>query len=140
MLYLGVALTAIAGVRVAADHPMPTDNSMCLTCHINFEHEPLVEKHLAKGIVCARCHGVSYDHYNDEDAATKPDVLFGRTQVEPFCRGCHKAHKDQAKADAFLAEHKGQRLPNGRLIREDAICTDCHGEHRIPRGGPKTGR
>ena len=30
---------------------------------------------------------------------------------------------------AFLAEWKGKTRPNGRLILQQATCTDCHGTH-----------
>jgi hypothetical protein len=116
---------------------MPKNNSACLVCHINFEKELLVSTHLKKGITCARCHGVSYDHMNDEEAVTKPDVLFGRSEVDPFCRKCHKEHRNPAAVAKFLAEWKGRRRPHRRLIRPNAICTDCHGEHRIGQGGPR---
>lgn len=132
--WLGGLLVAAALVCGGATRPLPKDNSACLTCHVNFEHEPMVEAHLAKGIVCARCHGISYDHLNDEDAANKPDILFGRLQVVPFCRGCHAQHKNPAKVEQFRKDNFGKRRPNGRLIRENPICTDCHGEHRISKG------
>lgn len=115
--------------------PMPKDNSICLVCHINFETEEIALEHLAKGITCARCHGISSEHSNDEEAAAKPDILFGRAEVEAFCKTCHAQHKDSKAVAKFLAEWKGKRRPHGRLILANAICTDCHGLHRLPRGG-----
>ncbi len=113
---------------------MPKDNSACLVCHINFEKEELVATHLKKGITCARCHGASKAHMNDEEAATEPDVLFGRAEVAPFCRQCHGDHRDKAAVDRFLAQWQSKRRPHRRLIRADSICTDCHGLHRLPPG------
>jgi hypothetical protein len=115
--------------------PMPKDNSVCLVCHINFETEDIASTHLKNGITCAHCHGISSVHSNDEEAAAKPDVLFGRSEVEPFCKKCHATHKDPKAVATFLAEWKGKRRPQGRLILSNAVCTDCHGLHRLPRGG-----
>ncbi len=137
------AVSACFGLLVVAigenkTPPMPKDNSMCLTCHINFEKEEVASTHLKKGITCAHCHGVSRDHMNDEEAAAKPDILFGRTEVEPACRKCHQSHKNPEAVSKFLAEWKGKRRPHGRLILSNAVCTDCHGLHRLPRGGART--
>ncbi|UCG39259.1 MAG: anion permease, partial [bacterium] len=38
---------------------LPQDNSLCLLCHANFRAEPVVTDHLAQGITCAHCHGIS---------------------------------------------------------------------------------
>lgn len=133
----GISWAVVAG---AADQPrpLPKNNSACLVCHINFETEPIAARHLKQGITCARCHGISYDHMNDEEAAAKPDVLFGRAEVDPYCRSCHRAHKNPAAVAKFMAEWEGKRRPQGRLILPDATCTDCHGLHRLPRGGGHT--
>jgi len=120
-------------------HRAPANNTACLVCHINFETEPITSTHLKKGISCARCHGVSYQHTNDEEAAAEPDILFGRAEVDAFCKKCHGAHKHPDAVKKFLAEWKGKRRPHGRLILADAICTDCHGLHRLPRGGGARG-
>ena len=108
---------------------LPQDNSLCLLCHMNLEKEELVVQHLAEGVTCAHCHGVSAEHRNDETSRTRPDVLFGRAEVAPFCRKCHKRHKEHARVDAFLAQWQGKTRPNGRLILAQAMCTDCHGVH-----------
>ena len=115
--------------------PMPKDNSICLVCHINFAKEDIAAKHLKNSITCATCHGVSYEHANDEEAAAKPDILYGRAEVDSFCKKYHAAHKDPKAVARFLEEWKGKRRPQGRLILANAICTDCHGLHRLPRGG-----
>lgn len=112
---------------------MPEDNELCFTCHANFREETLAKTHLSAGVACAMCHGISYEHMNDETSHTKPDVLFGRAEVTEFCSRCHEEHKGPDKVDAFLAEWKGRTRPNGRLIVQQAMCTDCHGEHAILR-------
>lgn len=123
---------AQAALRGSAGE-VPEDNELCTPCHMNFQRETLVASHLASGVSCAMCHGISHEHMNDETARTKPDVLFGRAEVAEFCSRCHEGHKDPAKAEAFLAEWKGKTRPNGRLILAQAMCTDCHGEHAILR-------
>jgi len=111
-----------------------TDNWACLVCHLDFETETLTAKHVEAGISCSRCHGPSDAHQHDEMSATTPDFLFGRQEIEPLCKSCHPAgHEDQAKVDAFLAEWRGKQRPNGRTILDTSTCTDCHGEHVIPK-------
>jgi hypothetical protein len=112
---------------------MPEDNELCFTCHANFREETLAAGHLAAGVTCATCHGISYEHMNDETSHTKPDIVFGRAEVAEFCSRCHESHKSPDKVDAFLAQWKGRTRPNGRLILQQAMCTDCHGEHAILR-------
>ncbi|MBI5832427.1 MAG: hypothetical protein HZB16_08990 [Armatimonadetes bacterium] len=133
---LGLLALAAPTIGQQASRPLPRDNTLCLTCHINFETEDIVAKHLAAKLTCAHCHGLSYDHANDEESAAKPDVLFGRTEVSPFCGKCHEQHKRPEVVAKALADWKGSRRPNGRLIRENAMCTDCHGDHRLPHAGP----
>ena len=134
----GVGWLVAARLSVAQDGPppLPKDNSPCLVCHINLEDEELVATHVACEITCMHCHGVSYEHRDDESHRTPPDVLFGRAEIDPFCTPCHAQHKDQAKVDAFLQEWQGKVRPNGRTIRKNAVCTDCHGVHTITPTAP----
>jgi hypothetical protein len=110
---------------------LPNDNSLCLLCHSNLREEELVTTHLAQGITCAHCHGISYEHMDDETSRTKPDILFGRAEIAAFCSRCHGEHEAPEKVAAFLDEWNGKTRPNGRLILRQAMCTDCHGEHVI---------
>jgi hypothetical protein len=123
---------AHAALRGAAGK-IPEDNELCLLCHANFRQELLATQHLAAGISCAMCHGVSHEHMNDETSRTKPDYLFGRAEVAAFCNRCHEGHKAPERVEAFLTEWKGRTRPNGRLILPQAMCTDCHGEHAMLR-------
>jgi len=123
---------AHAALRGSAGE-MPGDNEFCLPCHMNFTNETLAAKHLAQGISCAMCHGLSYEHMNDETSRTKPDVLFGRSETAEFCNRCHVEHADPDAVAAFLAEWKNRTRENGRLILQQATCTDCHGEHAMIR-------
>lgn len=108
---------------------MPEDNSLCLLCHANFREEELVTTHLEQGITCATCHGLSFEHMDDETSVTKPDVLHGRAEVRGFCLRCHEDHAQPEVVEEFLAQWKGKVRPNGRLILPQAMCTDCHGVH-----------
>jgi hypothetical protein len=120
-----VAWTQEAGVQ-------PGDGD-CFVCHIDFDGEEIVDKHLAQKITCRSCHGPSEPHRQDETLMTKPDVLWGRAEVVAMCSQCHQGHKDPGKVAAFKAEWLHKARPNGRFIAEDAVCTDCHGEHTIPK-------
>jgi len=110
---------------------LPEDNTLCVLCHQNLSREKLVSEHLARGVTCVACHGLSFEHMDDETSRTKPDFTYGRAQVTRFCRRCHAKHDDPEKVAEFLGEWKGKRRPNGRLILKQAMCTDCHGEHVI---------
>ena len=139
---LGVGLLGAVGVRRDRPGPRPAlaaeevklddgNNAACLCCHADFDGEELVEKHLAQRITCRSCHGPSEYHRQDETLMTRPDLLWGRAEVVGFCKPCHAAHKNPAAVVAFQAQWVGKARPNGRFIREDAVCTDCHGQHTI---------
>ena len=135
-----VAVLLVALACAAPDppaRPLPKTNTLCLTCHINFEKEAITVKHLAQKMTCAHCHGLSHDHADDEESAAKPDQLYGRAEIAGFCTPCHKAHRRPEVVAKALADWKGTRRANGRLIRENAVCTDCHGDHRLPHAGPQ---
>lgn len=118
----------------------PTDNQPCLVCHELLADELISREHELESILCVDCHGLSRSHSEDKMLMIKPDLLFGRSEVEPFCRSCHPAHKDMAKVDAFLSEWHGRERPNGRVVTSASICTDCHGTHNLHRSdsGRKT--
>lgn len=135
-----VTAATLYATGLAQDEPpaaptLPTfgqaDNSLCMVCHIDFQEEELTVKHLAKGITCAACHGACVAHMHDEMLNTKPDILYGRAEIDGFCRPCHLTHKDPDKVQAFRDEWAGQHRPSGRYIAEDSPCTDCHGMHVI---------
>ena len=106
-------------------------NAGCLVCHMTFVTETLSKTHVAAGVSCARCHGTSAGHANDEDiGATKPDRMFRREQVAPFCRTCHPSH-DVAPEKVLARWH--ERTASAKPPAPPAACTDCHGTHRIAR-------
>jgi hypothetical protein len=125
--------TATGSTAKAATVNRPADNRLCLVCHELLATELISQKHEAKNILCIDCHGQSRLHMEDEMLMTRPDVLFGRTEVDPFCRGCHPGHKDPAKVQAFLDEWRGRDRPNGRVVTSTSICMDCHGTHNRHR-------
>ncbi len=116
-----------------ADDPPPemdplSMNGACYVCHIPFVKEELAKVHLAEGISCAKCHGLSDKHANDENiGATKPDIVFPRGKVDQSCEACHDTH--DAPAKKVLARFAERKLS----LQTPAICTDCHGTHKIER-------
>ena len=75
-------------------------NGACYVCHIPFVKEELAKVHLAEGISCAQCHGLSDKHANDENVgATKPDITFRRDQVDAGCEGTGVAAPTTGTAD-----------------------------------------
>ncbi len=114
----------------------PVDNRLCLVCHKVLTDEPISLVHEKKKVLCIDCHGPSTLHMEDEMQMTKPDILFGRNEVQPFCRGCHERHQDPKKVEEFRKEWWGRDRPNGRVVNNASICTDCHGTHNITEDEP----
>ncbi|HUW18800.1 MAG TPA: cytochrome c3 family protein [Sedimentisphaerales bacterium] len=109
------------------------ENSECLICHMDFKNEELSVKHDQVGIGCINCHGDSLAHGDDELNITPPDKLYGRAEIVPFCKGCHSTHVEGKVYDDFLKAWHSKRRPNGRMILDDSVCTDCHGSHAVLR-------
>lgn len=100
-------------------------NAVCCMCHMTFIREELSKTHLDADVTCVRCHGVSAGHANDEDiGATPPDKSYGRDEVSSFCRECHEHH--DVPPEQVVALWVARRPP-----ASGAVCTDCHGTHRI---------
>ena len=101
-------------------------NGACYVCHIPFVMEELAKTHLAAQISCAKCHGLSGAHANDENVgATKPDITFSREQIDAGCKECHKTHN--VPAGDVVARFAERKLSPAVT----AVCTDCHGTHKI---------
>jgi hypothetical protein len=109
------------------------DNSECLVCHMDFKSELIASRHAREGVGCGFCHGPSLAHGDDEMNITPPDRLFGRAEIAEFCQDCHPTHKTGRIYDAFVRKWHSKRRPNGRMILDDSVCTDCHGKHAILR-------
>lgn len=110
----------------APDQPA-ADNSRCFVCHANYLDEKIAVTHARAGIGCATCHGASDAHIADESWAsgsngTAPDIIFPKERVNPSCMACHP--KDRIDT----AEHK----PLFADGAQHSLCTDCHGNHRLP--------
>ena len=109
-------------------------NGLCYVCHGDLRTEKITTTHEKVGVGCTVCHGSSTVHMQDEMLMTKPDLLFGRQEVEQMCTACHEkeqTHTDKAKVEAFRKKWTGKISPNGRAINADSVCTDCHGTHNI---------
>jgi len=109
-------------------------NAACYVCHLTFVHEQISSAHRAEKVTCIKCHGLSADHANDEDiGATPPDIRYTRNQVDAACGECHEEH-DVPAADV-LARFFEQKLEPDAV----AVCTDCHGRHRIAEAAKVAG-
>jgi hypothetical protein len=123
----GEALLLLDDDEDAEESDAPqADNSRCFVCHINYMTEDIAVVHARADIGCNGCHGESDEHIADESWAsggngTAPDTMFPKPKIVPFCMGCHP--KDKIDTD----QHK----PLFENI-EKMVCTDCHGEHRLP--------
>ncbi len=137
-------LAGLAAVCLAKDSggEKSGDNGKCYVCHPAMKTEELTTIHLEMGVTCDQCHGASTEHMHDEMLMTKPDLLFGRSQVRGMCSSCHifgeggdvyglQDHNDPKAVEAFLEKWTGRMRPNGRNLTSDSICTDCHGTHNI---------
>jgi formate-dependent nitrite reductase cytochrome c552 subunit len=95
---------------------------------MTFVREAVSKTHLAAGVGCTKCHGLSDKHANDENiGATKPDIVYPRDQVDGACGKCHQGH--DAPAAKVVARFVERKLPADPA----PVCTDCHGAHRIDR-------
>ena len=119
-------------------------NSKCYVCHPGMKTEELTTTHLEMGVTCDACHGASTEHMHDEMLMTKPDLLFGRSEVRGMCSSCHtlgeeghvfsfEDHNDPKAVKTFIENWTGRMRPNGRNVTEDSVCTDCHGTHNITK-------
>jgi hypothetical protein len=102
------------------------DNSRCHVCHINYTQDSLAITHAKADVGCATCHGESDEHIADESWAsggngTAPDKMYPTDKINPFCLGCHKAETMPA------SEHEAVLV-----AATQKVCTDCHGNHRLP--------
>jgi len=107
------------------------DNQACLVCHLDLKNEEITAIHLEAGVTCAACHGDSDAHRGDEWNVVRPDVIWGRATMEPFCKQCHPKHTNNVKYRNWVDEWNGKRRTTGRYVTENSVCMDCHGEHAI---------
>ncbi len=112
----------------AASGPM-ADNSRCFVCHVNYMQEELAVRHARANIGCANCHGSSDAHIADESWAsggngTAPEIMYPKDKINPSCMACHSREKiDTPQHELLFSEAVGEKK----------VCTDCHGNHRLPQ-------
>lgn len=103
------------------------DNTACYCCHTNYEEEPFAISHAKGDVGCMECHGKSYEHRDDEDNVTPPDVMFPPEKIASNCEPCHDTH--DAAAEKVIARWQ-ERCP-AKTDPKKIVCTDCHGQHRL---------
>ena len=104
------------------------DNSRCFVCHVNYAQEKIAVTHARMNMGCATCHGASDEHIADESWAsggngTAPDIMYPRDEIIPSCMKCHSKEKLDGP------QHEPVFAPEP----ERKVCTDCHGDHRLPQ-------
>lgn len=106
-----------------------SQNKTCLVCHANYEAEPLALWHAKADIACARCHGESIAHKNDENHATPPGHMYPLDKIDSFCSQCHESH-DVAPARVIA---RWRNRTSADASAQMPVCTTCHGQHRLER-------
>jgi hypothetical protein len=122
--------------KPADKKPNSNTNTLCYVCHLDLQTELITTVHLSAAVTCDKCHGPSASHMHDEMLMTKPDILYGRQEVDKMCSRCHQPHKNPDAVEAFRKEWSGRTRPNGRAVTEESVCTDCHGTHNIVKKMP----
>jgi hypothetical protein len=115
----------------------PANNDACFVCHLDFKGEELAETHAKKGVGCARCHGPSVRHINDESGRIGPDRIIKPDEINKFCSICHaKRPRCPFKLPAL---QQAQGPENGRRAAPQPpvtkTCVSCHGKHKIQKTG-----
>ena len=87
----------------------------------------MVAVHAKENIGCAKCHGISLAHRNDEDNVTAPDKMFAPERIDNACRQCHEDHVASARKVIAMFQARFPANTDPKKI----VCTDCHGEHRL---------
>ena len=105
----------------------PTNNQYCLDCHINFRQEEFTVAHGKAGVGCVKCHGATDDHASDEEHLTAPDVIYSKAKVNNSC-AASECHPQPA-----MKKEIGHRLFFAGTDPEHRYCTDCHGQHMLPK-------
>lgn len=101
------------------------DNSYCYVCHLNFDGEEFVARHMAAGVGCTKCHGDSEKHADDEAHVVPPDVMYPEGKINASCTS------DKCHLEAEMKKEIGHRPYYAGAHTEKEHCTDCHGEHRL---------
>jgi len=125
LLGLLLAIGSMCALSCLARPPAPNRRALsgCVACHAPIARQIVGSLHEKAGIGCTTCHGLSNGHMKDGTNLVKPDRVFPRRDVDPFCSGCHLDSCVQAHT-----KHHGPPITPGHT------CADCHGAHaaRIP--------
>jgi hypothetical protein len=108
---------------------LKVDNFACYVCHGDYESEEMVVVHGKEGTGCIDCHGLSFDHRDDEAHLTPPGKMYARDDVDKMCDDCHDTHDASARK---VIERWQERCPE-RTDPKGLVCTDCHYQHRLDR-------
>ncbi len=123
------------GVHDAAqtEEWLPTAKiAACRTCHADvfdmyrgsFHGDLVFDEGSGDAPVCADCH--------EAHNIVPPDSLEFRSQIDGLCAQCH-----QDALKTYLDSYHGKASSLGDI--ETAVCTDCHGGHRIlPPSDPES--
>ena len=142
-----IVLLALAGLSAIAQTPSPPADS-CRQCHVALDGrlgDPAQQFgddiHAARGLTCAACHGGDPREDDPTKAMDRKRGFRGapkRTEIPQLCARCHsdgaflRAYNPSLRTDQLAqyrtSEH-GKRL--GRGDTRVAVCTDCHGVHKI---------
>lgn len=132
-----VVALAILTALVTARPARVRAEEACVTCHPNVAAEYRGSVH-AQDVGCTGCHGGDPTltsvaaHASDKGYVGKP----ARTNVPTLCASCH-ADPARMRGSGLPTDQYAQYETSAhgiRLARGDervAVCTDCHGTHRI---------
>jgi len=118
----------------------------CSDCHEDIAADFSDSRHKQNDVSCVSCHGG--DPNDDEDTSMDPAKGFrgspSRREIPKFCSGCHSDRRKMApygirtdQYDQYKTSQHGMGLARGDS--KVAVCTDCHGVHRVlPKSDPES--
>ena len=126
----------VLGALLAAVGP-PASAEQCGVCHPESRVEYVDSIHAREELTCSACHGGDPTS-RDPDAAHRGRFrsLADRLVVPAMCAECHadleRMRPYNLPVDqyaVYLTSQHGQAISRGE--RRAAVCTDCHGGHRV---------
>ena len=124
---------ALLGLAAAA---LPAAEQ-CGVCHPESRVAYAESVHAREGVACGDCHGGDPES-RDPDAAHRGgfQALDDRLQIPAACAECHSDLERMRPYNlpvdqyaVFLTSQHGRAVAAGE--RRAAVCTDCHGSHRV---------